>query len=312
MDEIFERIDQAGHIVLIAHIDPDADSLGSASAMYTHLMRLHKKTTLFCASDRIDQDLSFLPWYDKIRHTFPVQADLAISFDCATFSRLGALKVSELINIDHHSSNSGYGTIDHIDTKAISTTQVLYGLFRKEEIKINTKMATALYAGLLDDSQGFTTAKTDAAIFEMAADLVRCGADTQTCSRALMQTMSLAGMRLKGMMLQQARLLSEARIVAMSVSRNMMESSGARAVDCEAALQESLYLPTVKSAVMIRENTDGTLKGSLRAREGVDVAKVAKVFGGGGHRHAAGFEVSGGTIDSVMEKTIKLLDKELN
>jgi len=312
MNEIFEKIGQAKHIVLIAHVDPDADSLGSASAMYTHLMRLHKKTTLFCASERIDKNLAFLPWYEKIRHHFPTSCDLAISFDCAAESRLGIPDVRPLINIDHHSSNSGYGTLQHIDAKAISTTQVLYDLFRSEELAINPKMATALYAGLLDDSQGFSTAKTDAGTFAMAADLARCEADVQGCSRALMQTMSLAAIRLKGMMLQKLRLFADARIASLPVTRKMMESTGAKEVDCEAALQESLYLPTVELAVMIRENVDGSLKGSLRGKSDTDLSAIAAHFGGGGHRHAAGFEVSGQKLDTVMDKTLKLLNKELN
>lgn len=310
MSEMFKRIEHAEHIVLVAHIDPDADSLGSASAMYTYLMRLHKRVTFYCATERIDQDLAFLPWYDKIRSHFPSHADLAISFDAASLARTGIDSDIPLIVIDHHASDDGFGTLDHIDKQAISTTQVLYDLFRANAIKINAKMATALYAGLLDDSQGFTTQKCDASTFEIAADLVRCGADIQACSRALMQTMSLAALRLKGAMLQQVRLHGEARIAAISVTRKMMEETGARAVDCEAALQESLYLPTVRVAVMIRENKDGTLKGSLRAKARLDVSKVAERFGGGGHRHAAGFEVAGRTLDEVMEDVIKQLDKE--
>ncbi len=312
MSKIFEKIDEAGHIVLIAHLNPDADSFGSASAMYTHLMRLEKKVTLFCASERVDSNLKFLPWFDKLRHHLPSRYDLAISFDCASASRLGVEDVQPLINIDHHSSNSNYGTLDCVDTKAISTTQVLYDLFRSNDIKINAKMATALYAGLVDDSQGFSTAKTDAKSFEMAAHLAKSGADTQACSRALMQTMSLAAMRLKGMMLQEVRLLDDARIAALAVTRKMMEETGAKEVDCEAALQESLYLPTVRLAVMIRENADGTLKGSLRGSDETDLSKVAGHFGGGGHKHSAGFELSGHSLESVMEETIKIFSKELS
>ncbi len=312
MSEIFDQIGQAGHIVLIAHLNPDADSFGSASAMYTHLMRLQKKVTLFCATQRVDPNLQFLPWFDKLRHQFPSHYDLAISFDCASASRLGVEDVLPLINIDHHSSNSGYGTLDCVDTKAISTTQVLYDLFRSSDIKINVKMATALYAGLVDDSQGFSTSKTDAKSFEMAAYLARCGADIESCSRALMQTMSLAAMRLKAMMLQDVRLVDDARIAILGVTRVMMEQTGAKEVDCEAALQESLYLPTVRLAVMIRENADGTLKGSLRGSDETDLSKIAGHFGGGGHKHSAGFELSGRSLESVMEETIKLFSKELS
>lgn len=312
MSEIVDRIDQAGHIVLIAHVNPDADSLGSASAMYTYLMRLHKKVTLFCASKRIDSNLVFLPWFDKIRHVFPAGADLAISFDCGTELRLGTDPQCDLINFDHHSSNGHYGTYNLVDTAAISTTQVLYDFFCSNGIKINAKIATSLYAGLLDDSQGFSTVKTDEKTFNMAADLVHQGAHSVLCSRALMQSMSLAAMRLKGMMLQQVRLLKDARIAVLTVTRKMLEETGAKEVDCEAALQESLYLPSVETSVMIRENLNGSLKGSLRGKGEIDLSGIAGCFGGGGHWNSAGFDLPEGKLDEVLKETIKLLDKEMN
>ena len=311
MTEIFEKIDVARHIVLIAHINPDADSLGSASAMYTHLIRLQKKVTLYCATEKIDPNLAFLPWFDKLRHQFPAAADLAISFDCGTVSRLGTVPECDLINLDHHRSNEHYGTYNLIDTAAISTTQVLYDLFRSSAIKINPKMATSLYAGLLDDSQGFTTAKTDDKSFLMAADLLKCGADIALCSQSLMKTMSLAAMRLKGQMLQQARLMHDGRIVVSLVTKTMMEETGARQVDCEAALEESLYLPSVEVAVMLRENKDGSIKGSLRGKTQIDLSKIAGMFGGGGHHHAAGLELPKSTLDEALEDIILELDKEL-
>lgn len=310
MTELFERINHAEHIVLIAHENPDADSLGSASAMYSHILRLQKRVTLFCATERIDPKLGFLPWFEKIRHQFPESADLAVAFDCGTATRLGVEPECDLINIDHHSSNEAYGTINAVDTKAISTTQVLYDLFLTEGIKVNPKMATALYAGLLDDSHCFTSTKTDAAVFSMACELLRCGADIALCSKSLVQTLSLAAMRLKGWMLTHAALSCEGRIVTILVSNAVMEATGARQVDCEAALEESLFLPTVEVALMLRENRDGSIKGSIRAKQGIDLAAFAHQYGGGGHAHAAGFTLRDISLEDAGRKIIKALKKE--
>jgi phosphoesterase RecJ-like protein len=311
MHTLFERIDAAEHIVLIAHRHPDADSLGSASALYSHLLRLQKKVTLFCATEAIDAHLAYLPWYDKIRHSFPADADLAIAFDCGSLSRLGAEVTCDLVNIDHHSGNEGYGTLAVVDTSAISTTQLLYERFKEAQIPINAKMATALYAGLLDDSRAFTVARTDRRAFEMAADLAGCGADIAASTRHLLQTVSLAATRLKGRMLSSLQLLHEGRVACHIVERSVLEETGARAVDCDAALDESLYLPTVETAVLIRENRDGSLKASLRTRTKRDMAAVAKRFGGGGHAHASGFEVSGMRIDALLEILLEYLEKEV-
>lgn len=307
---MFNAIDHAAHIVLIAHINPDADSLGSASAMYTYLMRLEKKVTLLCVTERINPRLAFLPWFDKIRHQFPKNADLAISFDCGAYKRLGVEVPCDLINIDHHKSNEAYGAINVIDTTAISTTQVLFDLFRLYGIKINPKMATALYAGLLDDSHGFLALKTDARSFKMASDLTEAKAEISQCAEALFQRNSLAALRLKGLMFEKMYLLFEARVVVHKVTQEMMAQTGGREVDCEAALEESMGLPHVELALMLRENRNGTIKGSLRSMGKHDVEKLAKHFGGGGHKHAAGLDVANSTLESVCSALLSVIKEE--
>lgn len=307
---MFEAIHKAQHIVLIAHVNPDADTLGAASAMYTHLMRLEKKVTLFCATERVDPRLSFLPWFDKIRHNFPPKADVAISFDCGAYARLGVEVDLPLINIDHHKSNENYGTDNVIDTTAISTTQVLFDLFNRHEIKINPKMATALYAGLLDDSHSFLSPKTDGRSFKMAGRLTELKAETAQCAKALFLQHSLAALRLKGLMFEVMQLHMDAQVVVHLVTREMMLRSGGREVDCEAALQESVGLPHVSIALMLRENRAGTIKGSLRSVGARDVEKIAKVFGGGGHYHAAGFEVKGSNLASTYEKVMIIIQED--
>ena len=307
---MFEAIAKAKHIVLVAHVNPDADALGSASAFYTYLMRLEKKVTLFCATDRINPRLAFLPWFDKMRHQFPAKADLAISFDCGAKKRLGLDIDCPIINIDHHKSNEHYGLYNRIDVSAISTTQVLFDLFNLEKIKINPKMATSLYAGLLDDSHAFLSPKSDARSFKMAESLVDSGAALQVCADALFHFNSLAGLRLKALMLAQMQLLQEAQVVLHLVSREMMLESGAREVDCEPALEESMGMPHVVLGVLLRENRDGTIKGSLRSIGDLDVEKMAQKFGGGGHHHAAGFDIKEGSLQAVYAEILPMIKEE--
>jgi phosphoesterase RecJ-like protein len=309
---VLEKIDAADHIAVIAHINPDADSLGSASAMYSLLLRLHKKVTFFCATENIDLRLAFLPWFDKLRHRFPTSADLAISLDCGSKKRLGAEIKCPLVNIDHHVGNEAYGEINIIDSTAISTTQVLYELFEDHGIKLNTKMATSLYAGLLDDSLGFLSEKTDARAFAMAAVLSKAGADTRGCAIELFERRSLAAMRLKGMMLQKMSLVQNGDIVLLKVTREMLLQSGAHAADCEAVLHESMGLPTVKVAVLLRERRDGSIKGSLRSFDGSDMAAVADCFGGGGHSTSAGFELPFINMADAEAVVLQKLKKELS
>jgi len=293
----FNAIDSAQHVVLIAHINPDADSLGSASAMYTQMLRLQKKVTFFCATETIDPRLAFLPWFDKIRHQFPSSADLAISFDCGTKAKLGVEVAIPLINI--------------VNTDAICTTQVVYELLSKYEIKPNVKMATALYAGLLDDSCSFQSERVNESTFTLAASLAEAGAEVRKCAEQLFERHSLAALRLKGLILQDLQLFEDGRVAVMKVSQEMMLQSGAHLSDCETALHESMGLPTVKMALMLCQRKDGSIKGSLRCKHGIDVSKIAEIFGGGGHRSAAGFDMTEIEIDAAVNTVLIKIQKEL-
>ena len=307
MHPLVEALENAKHILIVAHVNPDADSMGSALAMYTHALRLHKKVSLYCRTEKMNPALSFLPFFEKVRKHIPRDYDLALSFDCGAIKRLGIEIEGPLINVDHHVSNENYGTINLVDTTAISTTQVLYDFFTANDIKINAKMATALYAGLVDDSESFTTAKTGSRSFEMAKALIECGADNALCVTKLFKERSLASLRLKARLLSAMTLHHEAKVVSILVHPVFFEETGAYEVDCEEALNESLELCTVTIAIMLRFTKDGRVKGSLRSKDGSDMNVLASCFSGGGHQHAAGFIVEAKTLEEVEEKTINLL-----
>jgi len=309
MNALFDRIAAAGHIVLIVHRHPDADSLGSASAMYTHLVRLEKRVTLFCPTSSPDRRLEYLPWFDKIRHTFPADAELAIAFDCAGAARMGVVPGCDLVNIDHHPSNDGFGTLALVDPEAISTTALLYALFKEAGIRINAKMATALYAGLFDDSDSFSAPRVGRETFEMAADLAACGADLQSSSLWLMHRTSLAATRLKGVLLQELQLFDEGRIAVLHVKPEHFERTGARPLDCEGALHEGLCLSSVETVLLIRERGDGSFKVSLRGEGTRDLGSVAAGYGGGGHRHSAGFETRCESARHLLGSLLERLGK---
>jgi len=294
-----ELINSAKHIVLIAHEHPDADSLGSACAFYSYLLRSHTKVTLFCATLSIDQNLSFLPWFDKISHKFPESADLAISFDCGSYERLGIEYRGELINFDHHISNERYGTYNCINPDAISTTQVLYEWFVTNDIKINGKMANALYAGLIDDTSCFSDPQCSPSIFMMAHSLVQLGADHAQCVNALFNSHSLASLRLKSKMLGEMKILHNGRVAVLEVDQALLESTGAVLRDCKAAVDKALSLKTVEAALLVAQLKHGGVKVSLRSNGRMNAAEILQKFGGGGHRTRAGARIKEGTCESV-------------
>ncbi len=307
-----ELIDSAKHIVLIAHEHPDADSLGSACAFYSYLLRSHPKVTLFCVTPSLDGNLSFLPWFDKITTKFPESVDLAISFDCGSYGRLGVVYEGALINFDHHISNEQYGTHNCINPDAMSTTQVLYEWFVTNDIKINGKMANALYAGLIDDTCCFSDPQCSPSTFKMAHTLVQLGADHAQCVNALFNSRSLASLRLKSKMLGEMKILHNGRVAVLEVDQALLESTGAVLRDCKAVVDKALSLKTVQVALLVAQLKHGGVKVSLRSNGIMNAAEILHPFNGGGHRTRAGARMADMTSQEAVKKLLIGILKELN
>jgi phosphoesterase RecJ-like protein len=303
-------IDSASHIVLVVHKNPDADSLGSASAFYSYLLRTHKKITLFCTTAEINPNLAFLPWFDKLTSRFPEDADCMISFDCGSNERLGIEKSLPLINIDHHASNDFFGTYNLINISAISTTEVVYDFFVANSIKINAKMATALYAGLLDDSKCFSASQCSATTFAMAHSLLDLGAEHALCIEWLYRRRSLASLRIRGALLKQMKLLADGRLAVFEVSLSLLDETGANIDECKRVLEDALGMHSVQAAIMQIEHPHGGLKLSMRTDGTVDASKIMGSFGGGGHVHRAGTHLKQENISESVEIMITMIKKE--
>jgi bifunctional oligoribonuclease and PAP phosphatase NrnA len=303
-------IDSSNHIVLIAHRNPDADSLGSACAFYSYLLRSQKKITLFCVSGEINPNLAFLPWFDKLTDRFPEDADLLISFDCGSYARLGVEKELPLINFDHHVSNDLFGTSNVVDCSAISTTEIIYDYFVANGIKINGKIALSLYAGLLDDSKCFSAPECNTKTFAMAQALLGYGADHALCIEWLYRRRSLASLRIRGVLLKQMKLVSDGRIAHFEVSLPLLEETGATMFECKRVLDDALEMGSVQVALMVLEDPNGGVKLSLRTDATVDAAKIMMSFGGGGHVKRAGTRIKEENYDEFIKNIMSMITKE--
>jgi phosphoesterase RecJ-like protein len=297
--------------VLIAHKNPDADSLGAACAFYSYLLRSQKKITLFCISAEVNPNLAFLPWFDKITDRFPEDADCMISFDCGSYGRIGIEKELPLLNIDHHVSNDFYGTHNIINTSAISTTEVVYDYFVANGIKINGKIATALYAGLLEDSKCFSVPECSSKTFAMAQNLIDSGADHPLCSEWLFRRRSLASLRVRGILLKQMKLLVDGRLAVFEVSLSVLEETGATLSECKRVLDEALGMRSVQAAMMVIEHPRGGVKLSLRTDGAVNASNIMMSFGGGGHVKRAGTRLKHENYDELVKNMMVMITKEL-
>jgi len=307
----FSTIESAKHIVLVVHKHPDADSLGSACAFYSYLLRGQKKITLFSATSAINPNLAFLPWYEKITDRFPADADCLITFDCGSRSRMGVESPAVLINFDHHRSNDAFGDFNIINPDAISTTEVVYDFFVANDIKINAKMALSLYAGLLEDSRCFGAPECNAKTFAMAHALNGLGAEHALCVEWLYRRRSLASMRIRGVLLKEMKLLMDGRLALFEIKASLLEETGATIAECKLVLDEALEMRTVKAALMYLEHPSGGLKISFRTDGSIDASKVMKEYGGGGHRNRSGARITDNNPGICVDEMMMTIKKEM-
>ncbi len=309
IDKLEKLLASSKEVVVVAHVKPDADTLGSCSALYSYMLQLHKKVHFVCKTKEIEKKFAFIPWSEKIRSTLPKKYDLAFVCDCASMQRTGFEIASWVVVIDHHKTNGGFGTLRFIDERAISSTQVVYELLKKLRTKINPKMATALYAGLVEDSRGFSTQDVDGMVFAFAKELVELGANHPLVVKYLQKYSTLSHLRLLGRMLESMELLLDASLAVFEVERELLERCGANEEDAKEALERALELPSVRVSLLLVRTGDGGVKVSLRS-EDVDVASIAKEFGGGGHSYRSGCEFPPvADMKNIKRKIIQKVEK---
>lgn len=308
IQEVGASIQLNQRFLVATHVRPDGDAIGSVLAM-THLLhRLGKKADPYC-QDPVPTAYRFLPGAGLIgaRVLEPARYDVAILVDCGDFLRVGtglAESIGQapfLISIDHHIAHASFGNIYWNDTSASSACEMLYGLCLGLPIAIDADLATTLYTGLLADSGSFRFSNTNQRVLEMAANLVAAGADPAFIAEQVYDSASMESLRLLAMVLANISFHAGDRLATAELSLKMFAETAASPADAEGFINFLRSVKTVEMAMLFREGTEGKINVSMRSKGKVDVASFAQRQGGGGHRHAAAFEVSG-TLPAIRSR----------
>jgi len=312
-EEVKGKIDSAESITILSHLNPDADTLGTALGIYALLSQdKSKKVEVVNASLSLPLNLDFLPNFKKIKQHMDYTESLIISCDCGSIDRLGFdLEGRDIINIDHHQSNTRYGSINVVIAEYASASQVAFALF-KMLYSVEVDAATCFYTALLSDTRYFTTTSVNEEVFSVAKSLVEAGAVPDEIACHFTQRRPLSSLRILEKALASLSLHQEGKVATLMVTKEEIAAAGATMPDMEGIVDYARSLVTVEVALFAMESDQG-IRISLRSKK-VDVSKVALAFGGGGHKVAAGFtfhngEVQGGlqeSIDTILEKIEKL------
>jgi len=297
------------------HENPDGDALGSLLATTLALRALGKDAVMYLApGPALPREYAFMR-LDGLRRELPTDLEqrVLVAVDCAKADRIGPdprpLEQAKLVlDIDHHHDNTRFGDVNLIVADASSTAEVLRDVFRELDVELTPELAEPLYIALVTDTGRFQYTNTTPKSLRLAAELVEAGADAHAVFQEVYESVEFAKLKLLARALDRARVLEGGRIVVSHLLRTDFAEVGAAEPYSEGIIDYLRAVEGSELAVLIREpprDEGPTRKVSLRASvDELDVSALARVFGGGGHRQAAGFS-SDETIDQITE-TVRL------
>ena len=296
--EVLEEIIGAQRFLLVTHENPDGDAIGSLVAMRGVLRELGKDVVMFLAPDELPlpYEYQFLDLSDLVTELPQDLSDRVVVFlDCGNIDRnpiAGAWSDgAHVLNIDHHHDNTRFGTVNHVDDDASCTAEIIWDLMADLGVAARGQVAQALYVGLVTDTGRFMYENTGVRAHEMAADLIAAGVSVQDIFRRLYEDMPSEKLQLLARALEAVERLDDGRLTLSWLRCEDFTETGSEESYSEGVIDHLRAVEGTKVAalVRVRGNGDGR-KVSLRATDDdVDVSRIARAQGGGGHRRAAGF-----------------------
>ncbi len=295
-------------MVLCAHRHPDGDGIGSQMGLY-HSLRKTGKHVYAHNRDGVPHMYRFMSGTDQITQgeQFPYveDVDTVVCLDSGNIDRLGLppsfFRGKTVLNIDHHSNNTGFGDVNLIVPEAAATGEIILELMKRLNLPLSADAATAIFTAILTDTCSFRLANATARIHRLAAELIEAGADPWHISRGVYESHSRTRLDLLGLCLKTLELRDEGRSSWLHVDQEMYEQTRATHEDTEGFIEYGRSLDGVEIAVFIRPEEDQEWKVSFRNKTTTDVSALASRLGGGGHPHAAGC-ILAGTFDEVRER----------
>ena len=313
MEKIGAAVEENQTFLIMTHAGLDGDALGSVLA-FSELLGALGKRGLQCHLEPIPDELLFLPGVDSILTDYPRdrEIDVAVMLDLTDPARLtpGAQfdkdSFRHVINIDHHVSNTSFGTINWVDTRISSVGEMIYRFIKTCDYPITPAMATLLYTAILTDTGSFNYANTTGSTLGAAADLVEAGAMPHRVADCVYCNYSLRRLRLLSKALDTIRIDDSFPVASMVVTRKMIRGCGCSFCDTDGFINYMLSLKEAQVVLLFRQlDRLDEIKVGLRAKgDSCDVNAVANLFGGGGHRLAAGCVVKG-ELEEVKKRVVK-------
>lgn len=289
--ETAKLLKEAGKMVIVSHISPDGDTLGSSLAL-AHALRMLGKEVMLNVDDDIPSVFSFLPGIGEYMRFAPddsVPADLLIVIDASSADRAGnamnVVKARSVLNIDHHKTNTHFADYLYLDSDAAATAEIIYSLLLELSTELNTEIATCIYEGLYTDTGSFKYSNTTSRTLSIASALLTYGVNPSLISDN-MEVKSRSQVEMLGKVLETLTFLRDGKIAYVEVAPELYDYN----VDTDTFVSYPRYIEGVEVALLFKQVEENLTRVSFRSKQ-VDVAKIALSFGGGGHQKASGCSI---------------------
>lgn len=289
--ETGELLKSAKKLVIVSHVSPDGDTIGSSLALM-HALRMLGKEVIMSVDDDISTVYSFLPGIEGFRRFAPdesVETDLLVIVDASSADRAGnamdVVRAHAVLNIDHHKTNTRFADYLYLDSDAAATAEIIYGLLLEMKIEITTDIATCIYEGIYTDTGSFKYSNTTSKTMETAAALLKYGVNPSLISDN-MELKSRSQVEMLRKVLETLTFLKDGKIAYIEIAPELYDHN----VDTDAFISYPRYVEGVEIALLFKQVEANLTRVSFRSKE-IDVAKIALSFGGGGHKKAAGCSI---------------------
>ena len=300
LQQIRDDIRRRQRFLITSHARPDGDSIGSQLAMAYALDALGKDVRVVNADAAPDHYLDF-PGMDRIEIARQVDsdADALIVMECSDLGRTGiaGLERHHIINIDHHAGNRMYGALNWFDESAAACGEMVFDVIRALEVPLSFEIATHIYLAILTDTGSFHHSNITPRTFDICRQTVEAGVSPAAMARRVFDSNSFGKLKLIGALLDRMELVDHGRLAVLYLDEDMLRACGCTHNDTEGLINLPLTAREIQAVVFFKVTPAGEVRVSMRSKYDVDVRRVASEYGGGGHKNAAGFTVSGALAD---------------
>ena len=305
LSQVVELIEAKRRFAITSHIRPDGDGLGSSLGLYWLLRALGKDPEVIMR-DAVPHAYRKLPGADAVRVTPAVDQpyDAVFVIECSDITRPGldALDRQLVVNIDHHATTSLFGQINWIDSTASAVGEMIYNLCKAIGVRPSHELAECVYTALITDTGSFHYSNTTERTFKVASELVRAGVKPAKIAQAVYSNYPWSKLDLMREVLATVRHDPTGRVAWLRQTVEMQEHVGASDEDADGFVNFPMSVGDVEVVAFLKETAPGIYRTSLRSKGEVNVARIAELFGGGGHRNAAGCTLTGAWDEA--ERTI--------